>query len=84
MKAFDDHQHWIAAIADYLARHPHASDTLEGIGRWWLGADQADWPQIQFALASLEREGAVVRKVAADGRAHYRLGPLPRPARTTP
>lgn len=75
MNDLGDSRHWAVMIAAYLARSPHAGDTVEGIARWWLGADPADWPQIQLALLCLERDRAVVRYIAADGREHFRIGP---------
>jgi hypothetical protein len=49
-----------AAILDHLARHPEACDTIEGIARWWLGAQtRATLDEIASALQALERKGAV-------------------------
>ena len=77
----DDHRHWAAEIRRHRTRHPQAGDTLEGIARWWLGADPADWPQVQSALNSLEATREVVRTLAADGREHYLKAPPASPPR---
>lgn len=60
-------------IALYLRRNPLASDTAEGIARWWLG-DMAVGPDsVQRALDELTRLGVLIVQVAADGRRRYRL-----------
>jgi len=58
-------EHWI--------RHPQASDTTEGIHRWWLvpGVD-ATGADVSAALDWLEHHGAVEAASAADGRVRYR------------
>jgi hypothetical protein len=75
MDRLDDHGTWAAAIRRHFAQFPGAGDTLEGIARWWLGADPADWDQVQRALDMLEARREVERWLAADGRAHYRKAP---------
>ncbi len=64
---------WVAPIAHYLRSHPHASDTAEGIARWWLGAPVTQWSHVGQALASMVRNGQLDCHIAADGREHYRL-----------
>ena len=84
MNKFYSHQKWAALITAYLAQHPQAGDTLEGIARWWLNADQADFPQIQLALNELERQRAMARYIAADGREHYSKYPPLQVPRASP
>ncbi|MCU0968211.1 MAG: hypothetical protein MUF03_05185 [Rubrivivax sp.] len=51
------------AIRDYLARHPNAADTVEGIQRWWLLGALGEVPPalVEQALERLEGDGAVRR-----------------------
>jgi DNA-binding MarR family transcriptional regulator len=64
------------AIADevlsYLARHPDAADTAEGIQRWWLADGGAYAPaDVEHALERLARGGAVTRRRLPDDRVLY-------------
>jgi hypothetical protein len=69
-----------AEILDYLARHPQAQDTIEGILQWWvLEACVRKWaPQIERAVAELVAEGLLEEKKLADGRLMYGLSPQQR------
>lgn len=60
-------------IRRYLANHPNASDSLEGVQRWWLaeGAVEAPGPTVQQALDRLVKKGTVVRKLLPDGTVVY-------------
>lgn len=60
-------------IARYLAEHPAAADTLEGIRRWWLVRQRYDEAseQVQRALDRLEASGRVTKQVLPDGTAIY-------------
>jgi hypothetical protein len=51
------------AIRRYLMENPHASDTAQGIGRWWLLSSSGEFPvqTVEAALAQLEGEGSVRR-----------------------
>lgn len=62
-----------SAIGRYLADHPNASDSLEGVQRWWLreGAVEAPRLLVQQALDLLEKKGAVVKKLLPDGTVVY-------------
>lgn len=75
MTEFDSIEWWTTAITSYLAEHPNASDTAEGIARWWLGADYADWWKVKLALDWMVRRGVLARHMAADGRESYRNAP---------
>lgn len=72
MPSNDDISAIVRALARYMGTHPQASDTLQGIERWWLeprmNARQAD---VNQALLWLTRQGLVGRIVAADGRVRY-------------
>jgi hypothetical protein len=63
----------VRALIRYLEQHPHASDTLEGIHRWWLqpGASISAL-DIAEALAWLHEQAAIEMRAAADGRVRYR------------
>jgi len=60
-------------ILEYLARHPDASDTLDGIAGWWLTA--IDPPPsaevLHTTLDALIAEGKLARIVMVDGRHLY-------------
>jgi predicted transcriptional regulator len=64
-----------AAILAYLAEHPKAQDTLEGIVEWWLLEQEIKrrTAMVQEALAELLTKGLVVERKGRDGRMHYRL-----------
>lgn len=61
-------------ILDYLARHPDAQDTIDGILRWWvLDASIRKWtPRIAKAIAQLVERGFLEQKRSADGHVFYR------------
>ncbi|MBX3607165.1 MAG: hypothetical protein KF788_17940 [Piscinibacter sp.] len=63
----------VRALARYLGLHPQASDTAQGIARWWL-ADQAPVREAALlrALEWLERQRLVERVSAPDGRVRFR------------
>lgn len=61
------------AIERYLAKHPNAADSLEGIRRWWLLRQRYEESaqQVQEALEQLLREGVVSKRVLSDGQVLY-------------
>ena len=70
-----------AEISRYLANHPNATDSLDGVQRWWLvrGAVEAPSVSVQQALEFLIQEGSVTKKVLPDGTvvyARHRRSPL--------
>jgi hypothetical protein len=64
-------------ILDYLARHPDAQDTVDGILHWWvLDACIRKWaPKITETVALLVEEGFLETKAADDGHVLYRVSP---------
>ncbi len=77
-------------IMEYLARHPDAQDTLDGIVQWW-GLEQRrreSTPQITETIAQLVELGCLAPRKARDGTILYGLRPekaaawLSRPARS--
>jgi hypothetical protein len=64
-------------ILDYLARHPSAQDTIDGILNWWvLDSCIRTWaPRIMEAVAYLVERGLLEEKPSVDGHVFYRLSP---------
>jgi hypothetical protein len=62
------------AVLSYLADHPDAMDTLEGIAEWWIERERIrlDVLAVSRALGRLMDRG-VIEKVGAGERALYRL-----------
>ena len=62
----------VEAIRGYLATHPAASDTVEGIAGWAVGAAaSATADEVRTALTHLEARGEVARRRAAGGTEVY-------------
>jgi hypothetical protein len=61
-------------LARYLAAHPGADDTLEGISRWWLPQAEGRLRHVSVpsAVAALVARGLMVEERHPDGRVHYR------------
>jgi hypothetical protein len=64
-------------ILDYLARHPDAQDTIDGIMHWWvLDACIRNWaPKIAETITQLVQQGFLEQKPSADGHIFYRVSP---------
>jgi hypothetical protein len=64
-------------ILDYLARHPAAQDTIEGILHWWLlDACIREWTsKIADAVATLVNRGFLEQRSSAAGQTLYRISP---------
>jgi len=62
-------------ILAYLAEHPDAQDTLEGIVEWWLLEQKIKHrtAQVKEALAELVAKGWVLERKGRDSGVHYRL-----------
>jgi len=60
-------------IARYLAEHPDAADTLDGIRSWWLTRQRYEDATVlvQRAVDLLVREGVVVGRRIPDGNIVY-------------
>ena len=61
------------ALTRYVALHPQAVDTLEGIRDWWL-SDLRSKPsdkELEEALEALVSEGVLVRREMIDGAKLY-------------
>lgn len=61
------------AIEAYLATHPLAADSVDGVARWWLTANgpQASAAEVEAALAALVRRGRLRCVTLADGNRLY-------------
>lgn len=68
------HDALIAAIEAYLASHPQAADSAEGVAQWWLGSPTpaVAMQDVERALLALAQRGVVRRAVLADGTSLYR------------
>lgn len=64
-------------ILEYLARHPEAQDTIDGILHWWvLDACIRKWaPKIAETVAQLVEQGFLEQSQSADGNIFYRASP---------
>ena len=65
------------AIILYLADHPSANDTLQGVMQWWLFAEGIAWSraQIEEALVQGVEEGWILETRGGDGQVRYSLMP---------
>jgi hypothetical protein len=62
----------VRALARYWRAYPFASDTCEGIARWWLFLPPRwNW-RLLIALDWMVAEGMAERLQAADGHIRYR------------
>jgi len=64
-------------ILEYLARHPDAEDTIDGILHWWvLDACVQKWAlKIAETVGQLVEQGFLEQKRFADGRVFYHVSP---------
>lgn len=62
-------------ILAYLAAHPEAQDTLEGIVEWWLLEQQIKFQtaRVKEALSELVAKGLILEKKGLDSQTHYRI-----------
>jgi len=64
-------------ILAYLAEHPDARDTLDGIAQWWLLERHIveGTSAVKEALADLVSEGWIIAHESLDSRVHYQVEP---------
>lgn len=62
-------------ILRYLAEHPNAADTSDGILEWWLLRQSIldEERVVERALDSLVEQKLILKVEAADARKHYHL-----------
>lgn len=67
------------AVLAYVAEHPDAMDTLDGIAEWWIARRQirVDVDRLALVLESMIRGGLLVA-VDLAGQRMYRLAPSQR------
>jgi hypothetical protein len=63
----------VAAIRQYLETHPKASDTIDGVSRWWLPAQNvvASPDGVRAALEWLVEAGEVAKRRMPNGQTVY-------------
>jgi hypothetical protein len=63
------------AILKYLAEHPHASDTLEGIAEWWIMRQQirVEADRVAKVLRQLTESGLLEEIGEGENPRRYRL-----------
>lgn len=76
----------VSAIQVYLAQHPAAADSEQGVAQWWLPAVGVDVPVVHVhrALELLCKRGALARTFLPDGGTVYRAAPQRNPEFPTP
>jgi hypothetical protein len=64
-------------VLDYLAAHPAAQDTLEGIVEWWLEEQHIirQTSGVKEALDDLVARGLIIERHGQDARTFYRISP---------
>jgi len=61
-----------ASLHEYVARHPEAADSIEGIRRWWLPPSVvASAADVQAALDRLVAAGVLSRRPLPDRSTLY-------------
>jgi hypothetical protein len=66
-------------LEQYVAMHPTAADTAEGIARWWLDrAEQPSLSRVEVALTALVARGLLARASLPDGKSVYSARIAPR------
>ena len=58
-------------ILQYLATHPQAADTAEGVRRWWLTGSNSSPVEVQVALQRLADTGAIGVRPQSGGSTLY-------------
>jgi len=61
------------AIRLYLTDHPNASDSADGVLRWWLGPQHFGdaVSQVEEALEQLVANGTMLKRTLPDGKVIY-------------
>ncbi len=69
-----DEEEMTQAILGYLAEHPHATDTLEGIAEWWLMRQhiRVSVAMLARVLKQLTESGALEELGCGDNRRYRR------------
>jgi hypothetical protein len=62
----------VLELERYIAMHPTAADTADGIAQWWLDGRKTDPGTIETALEILVRRAVLQRTAQPGGRSTYR------------
>jgi hypothetical protein len=64
-------------VLAYLADHPEAQDTLEGIIEWWLLEQQIKrhTERVKECMADLVTQGLVIEHQSIDAHVRYQMNP---------
>lgn len=62
-------------VLSYLAEHPDAQDTLEGIMEWWLLEQRIkqETQRIEEALDELVTKGLILERKSKSSQTYYRI-----------
>ena len=62
-------------ILEYLAKHPDAQDTIDGIVRWWVLDSylRKGVPRVERTVARLVKQGFLEEKLSPDGKIFYHV-----------
>lgn len=65
----------VSELLSYLAEHPQAQDTLEGIANWWLLEQEVArrTSEVEAALDGLVNDGFLLEIKGEDNRSRYRI-----------
>ncbi len=60
-------------ILQYLKKHPHAADTVDGITSWWLNQNKkkVDISVVKSVLIKMEKNNMVRVYRSAEGKSFY-------------
>lgn len=60
----------VAAIEAYLAIHPGAADSVQGVAQWWLPSVGLELPPslVEHALQHMQRHGRIGCRRMPDGQ----------------
>ena len=63
------------AILEYFRKNPDASDTLEGISRWWLMSEKLDATvvEVESAIEDLIVKGMIEKQTIDTGNLIYKI-----------
>ena len=64
-------------ILNYLVRHPHATDTAEGLARWWLLEEEIHerTSEVSQGISFLVEKGFLLENKRPEATPLYRLNP---------
>jgi hypothetical protein len=64
-----------ARVFRYLQQHPDASDTLEGVAKWWLESERVNYTvdMVAEALDEMIGQGLLKKIERKDGRVIYQV-----------